>query len=113
MEVVSGAGAPDQPKEPRVTLGKNNSVNLSWEAPINNGALIQEYQLHYAIVKRTVVTIREPEEAEEEDDEEVEEEEEDSQDESDDDEMDEDDDSPDSDDEAETEPNSRSGSRIR
>ena len=43
LEVISGAGRPDQPKEPRVTCGKGSSAAaaiISWEAPINNGALI-------------------------------------------------------------------------
>ena len=42
LEVISGAGRPDQPKEPRVSCGKSGtSAAIHWEAPINNGALIQ------------------------------------------------------------------------
>lgn len=50
LEVVSGAGAPDQPKPPRVTCRSPTTVQIDWEAPIANGALVSEYQLQMAVV---------------------------------------------------------------
>eukprot|EP00095_Tigriopus_kingsejongensis_P003703 maker-scaffold382_size189932-snap-gene-0.26 protein:Tk03703 transcript:maker-scaffold382_size189932-snap-gene-0.26-mRNA-1 annotation:"fibronectin type-iii domain-containing protein 3a" len=58
LEVVSGAGAPGQPKEPKVVCRSASLATITWEPPINNGALIQEYQLQIAVVKRTVVELR-------------------------------------------------------
>ncbi len=113
LEVVSGAGAPGQPKAPTVEVVKNLALLITWEAPINNGAIIQGYQLQAAVVKRTVVNVKEPakdiddEELEEEDLEVVEDDEDDDED------ISEGDDSPESDDEAETETNSRSESQNR
>ncbi len=62
LEVVSGAGCPGQPKEPRLdfvvreTKGQQQKqvAVLTWEAPINNGAVITEYQLQCAVIARTV-----------------------------------------------------------
>lgn len=55
LEVVSGAGSPDQPKEPKVVCRSGSLALITWEPPINNGALIQEYQLQMLLVRRTVV----------------------------------------------------------
>jgi hypothetical protein len=69
LEVVSGAGPPGQPKEPRVVCKPGGTISLaSWEAPINNGALIQEFQLEIAMVRKTVVRAEVEEESEEEED---------------------------------------------
>ena len=54
LEVVSGAGPPDQPKDPRVVCKAGGAI-VSWEAPISNGAIISEYQLELAMLRRTVV----------------------------------------------------------
>ena len=54
LEVVSGAGPPDQPKDPRV-VSKAGGAVVSWEAPISNGAIISEYRLELAMLRRTVV----------------------------------------------------------
>nr|XP_040581209.1 fibronectin type-III domain-containing protein 3A-like isoform X2 [Lepeophtheirus salmonis] len=48
LEVVSGAGAPGQPKEPKFTIRSPYAVIFTWEAPINNGAIITEYCLEIA-----------------------------------------------------------------
>ncbi|XP_059082249.1 fibronectin type-III domain-containing protein 3A-like isoform X2 [Tigriopus californicus] len=55
LEVVSGAGSPDQPKEPKVVCRSGSLALITWEPPINNGALIQEYQLQMVLIRRTVV----------------------------------------------------------
>ena len=62
LEVVSGAGPPGQPKEPRVACKAGGAV-VSWEAPISNGAIIGEYQLELAMLRRTVVRSSADEEA--------------------------------------------------
>ena len=54
LEVVSGAGPPDQPKDPGVVCKAGGAI-VSWEAPISNGAIISEYQLEFAMLRRTVV----------------------------------------------------------
>ncbi len=51
LEIVSGAGAPDPPKEPTVTPRSPTSALIEWEAPIANGALVTSYQLQMAIGK--------------------------------------------------------------
>ena len=55
LEVVSGAGPPDQPAEPHVVCKAAGGAVVSWKAPVSNGAIISEYQLEYAMVRRTVV----------------------------------------------------------
>ena len=55
LEVVSGAGPPDQPAEPRVVCKAAGGAVVSWKAPVSNGAIISEYQLEFAMVRRTVV----------------------------------------------------------
>ena len=65
LEVISGAGCPDTPKAPTVTLKRPNTASLAWEEPLNNGAHIHEYTLEMALVSRAVVkAVRVAEEAE-------------------------------------------------
>ncbi len=51
LEVVSGAGCPGQPEEPRVDFSKtHDGVSIaifSWKEPINNGAIVQVRDRHY------------------------------------------------------------------
>ena len=42
---MSGAGAPDCPRVPRIVSNTSNSAHVKWEEPLNNGASITEYQL--------------------------------------------------------------------
>ncbi len=73
LEVVSGAGCPDQPKEPKVMCKISSSdllpvAHVTWEEPINNGAIIAEYVVQMALVrrKRVIYTQKQIEEVEEE-----------------------------------------------
>ena len=50
LEVVSGAGAPDQPKAPSVSCRSPTVAHIEWECPINNGAIISEFNLQMAII---------------------------------------------------------------
>ena len=50
LEVVSGAGAPDQPKAPSVSCRSPTVAHIEWECPINNGAIISEFTLQMAII---------------------------------------------------------------
>ncbi len=50
LEIVSGAGAPDQPKAPKAVCRGPTVATIEWEAPIANGALVSAYQLQMAIV---------------------------------------------------------------
>ena len=50
LEVVSGAGAPDQPKPPIVSCRSPTVAHVEWECPINNGAIISEFNLQMAII---------------------------------------------------------------
>ena len=50
LEVVSGAGAPDQPKAPNVSCRSPTVAHIEWECPINNGAIISEFTLQMAII---------------------------------------------------------------
>ena len=50
LEVVSGAGAPDQPKAPTVSCRSPTAAHIEWECPINNGAIISEFNLQLAII---------------------------------------------------------------
>ena len=50
LEVVSGAGAPDQPKAPNVSCRSPTVAHIEWECPINNGAIISEFNLQMAII---------------------------------------------------------------
>ncbi len=69
LEVISGAGAPGQPLQPAVSCKSGGtSALVNWEEPINNGALIQEFHLEMAAVRRTVVRVEESESEEEEED---------------------------------------------
>ncbi|BFZ00266.1 hypothetical protein BsWGS_03305 [Bradybaena similaris] len=47
LEVVSGAGVPDEPRAPHVTSKSAHSALVTWEEPINNGACITEYRLEW------------------------------------------------------------------
>lgn len=45
LEVLSGAGSPESPAPPSCCPKSANSVQVSWQAPCNNGAKISEYRL--------------------------------------------------------------------
>ena len=58
LETISGAGPPDKPREPKAVVSATQSaaakngggggtvvVTISWDAPINNGAIITGYLL--------------------------------------------------------------------
>lgn len=47
LEVVSGAGVPDPPKQPQCVARSAHSAMVSWEGPVNNGATITEYRLEW------------------------------------------------------------------
>ncbi|CAG5117976.1 unnamed protein product, partial [Candidula unifasciata] len=47
LEVVSGAGVPDEPRMPHVTSRSAHSALVTWEEPLNNGASISEYRLEW------------------------------------------------------------------
>ncbi|QQP54311.1 Uncharacterized protein FKW44_007105, partial [Caligus rogercresseyi] len=66
LEVVSGAGPPGQPQEPRFAIKSPTSISFSWETPINNGALITDYFLELANL-----SLEEQEQDESEDEEEA------------------------------------------
>lgn len=67
LEAVSGAGPPDTPKEPRVMCRSGTLAQVSWEEPINNGAIIKEYRLEMAAV--ATIKVKDLEESEDEVDE--------------------------------------------
>ncbi|GFY48448.1 fibronectin type III domain-containing protein 3B [Trichonephila inaurata madagascariensis] len=48
LEVVSGAGPPDSPRNLSATCDSPFSCQLSWEEPMNNGAAITSYQLQWS-----------------------------------------------------------------
>ncbi|XP_054719651.1 fibronectin type-III domain-containing protein 3A-like isoform X2 [Uloborus diversus] len=48
LEVVSGAGPPDAPRNLLATCDSPNSCVVSWEEPLNNGAAITGYQLQWS-----------------------------------------------------------------
>jgi len=48
LEVISGAGSPDAPLEPKVTPKSSHSVLVSWTEPLNNGSAVTEYKLQMA-----------------------------------------------------------------
>ena len=50
LEVVSGAGAPDQPNAPILLCRGPTVAHVEWECPINNGAIISEFTLQMAII---------------------------------------------------------------
>ena len=66
LEVVSGAGAPDMPKEPRATAKSGTAASVAWDEPINNGAVITGYRLEIAQVAGTVDLVESEDEEEEE-----------------------------------------------
>jgi hypothetical protein len=69
LEAVSGAGPPDKPKEPKVVCRSGSLASVTWEEPINNGALISQYRLEMASVATALVEDLEQEEEEEEEEE--------------------------------------------
>jgi len=74
LEVISGAGPPDKPRDPKAACKSGTAVNISWDQPINNGAIITGYKLELAQVSATpelVESDTEDEEEEEEEDEEL------------------------------------------
>ena len=66
LEVISGAGPPDRPKEPRAFAKSGSTASVSWESPINNGAIITGYKLELAQVSDTPVIVESESEDEEE-----------------------------------------------
>jgi hypothetical protein len=50
LEIVSGAGAPDEPQAPKISVRSPTVVHIEWESPINNGAIIIEYIVEMALV---------------------------------------------------------------
>ena len=45
LETISGAGPPDKPREPKAVVKSGTLVSISWDQPINNGAIITGYLL--------------------------------------------------------------------
>lgn len=66
LEVISGAGPPDQPKEPRTFSKSGSSARVEWDPPINNGAIITGYKLELASILSTVLDEVESESEDEE-----------------------------------------------
>ena len=48
LEVISGAGPPDKPREPKAVCKSGSSALVTWDQPINNGAIITGYRLEMA-----------------------------------------------------------------
>merc|ERR1719419_2216300 len=61
LEVISGAGPPDKPKEPKAFAKSGSTASVSWEEPINNGAIITGYKLEISQVSETPVVDSESE----------------------------------------------------
>ena len=53
LDVISGAGPPDRPKEPRASAKSGVAAAVSWDQPINNGAIITGYRLEMAQVSES------------------------------------------------------------
>ena len=66
LEVISGAGPPDRPKEPRAAAKSGSTATVAWEQPINNGAIISSYRLELAQVSITQELVDSDSEEEEE-----------------------------------------------
>jgi len=66
LEVISGAGPPDRPKEPRAAARSGTTASVAWEQPINNGAIISSYRLELAQVSITPDLVHSDSEEEEE-----------------------------------------------
>ncbi|XP_052239608.1 fibronectin type-III domain-containing protein 3A-like isoform X2 [Dreissena polymorpha] len=49
LEIVSGPGVPDPPKQPLCQARSAHSVYITWEGPVNNGATITEYRLEWQL----------------------------------------------------------------
>ena len=73
LEVLSGAGAPSRPKEPRATARSGTTASVSWDAPINNGAVITSYRLELATAAESPNLVDSDSEEEEEEEIKVEE----------------------------------------
>ena len=69
LEVLSGAGPPSRPKEPRVNTRSGTAATVSWDPPINNGAVITTYRLELATPAESAALAES--ESEDEDEEEV------------------------------------------
>jgi len=52
-DIFLGAGPPDKPREPKVVVKSATALKVSWDQPINNGALISSYRYHTANTHRT------------------------------------------------------------
>jgi len=66
LEVISGAGPPDRPKEPKAFAKSGTAANVSWDQPINNGAIITGYRLEMASVSSDSQDLLESESEDEE-----------------------------------------------
>jgi len=66
LEVISGAGPPDRPKEPKAFAKSGSSALVSWDPPINNGAIITGYRLEMASVSSDSQDLLESESEDEE-----------------------------------------------
>jgi len=74
LQVLSGAGPPDKPREPKAVCRSGSLVNVSWDQPINNGADITGYRLEMAQVSAPPAVVESDTEDEEEEDDEEEDE---------------------------------------
>lgn len=52
LEIVSGAGAPDTPLGPKVTARSPTVILVEWNEPSFNGAMVTEYRLQFAVVRK-------------------------------------------------------------
>merc|ERR1719228_2377776 len=66
QEFISGAGPPDRPKEPKAFAKSGTAANVSWDQPINNGAIITGYRLEMASVSSDSPDLLESESEDEE-----------------------------------------------
>jgi len=72
LEVLSGAGPPSRPKEPRALAKSGTTASVSWEPPINNGAAITSYRLELAAASE-LPSLADDSESEDDDEEDLEE----------------------------------------
>ena len=57
LEVISGAGPPDKPREPKAVCKSGSSAQVTWDQPINNGAIITGYRLELASLSNTSLQV--------------------------------------------------------
>lgn len=69
LEALSGAGPPSRPKDPRAVARSGTAASVSWDPPINNGAMISGYKLELATVTGSPDLIDSESEDEEEEEE--------------------------------------------